>query len=89
MDEDAFDQVVPRQVWRIARAVPGNYRRLQQICDALMVKWLRILPCRSQRGRRMTWDKFAHLGKPWLPPPHRIVRISAIVPLPHRHIAFI
>lgn len=55
--------------WYQYYAVPGNYRRLQQFRDALTVMWLRILRRRSQRGRRMTWAKFARLGKPWLPPP--------------------
>ena len=55
--------------WCQYYAVPGNYTRLQQFRDALMDIWLRTLRRRSQRGRRMTWDKFSKLCRRWLPTP--------------------
>ena len=55
--------------WCQYYAVPGNYRRLEQFRDALQVMWLRALRRRSQRGRRLTWTKFAKLTERWLPTP--------------------
>ncbi len=55
--------------WCQYYAVPGNYTRLRQFRDALQVMWLRVLRRRSQRGRRLTWDKFSKLSKRWLPTP--------------------
>jgi group II intron reverse transcriptase/maturase len=55
--------------WCQYYAVPGNYPRLQQFRDALMDIWLRTLRRRSQRGRRLTWDKFSKLCRRWLPTP--------------------
>lgn len=55
--------------WCQYYAVPGNYRRLAQFRDALQVMWLRALRRRSQRGRRLTWAKFAKLSQRWLPTP--------------------
>jgi len=50
-------------------AVPGNYPRLKQFRDAIQAQWLSVLRRRSQRGRRLTWDKFSKLPKRWLPTP--------------------
>ena len=55
--------------WCQYYAVPGNYRRLQQFRDALQVMWLHALRRRSQRGRCLTWAKFAKLTARWLPTP--------------------
>lgn len=55
--------------WFQYHAVPGNYERLRQFRDALRLMWLRALRRRSQRGRRMTWAKFAKLIDRWLPTP--------------------
>jgi group II intron reverse transcriptase/maturase len=55
--------------WCQYYAVPGNYARLRQFRDALQGMWLRTLRCRSQRGRRLTWEKFSKLSKRWLPTP--------------------
>jgi hypothetical protein len=55
--------------WCQYYAVPGNYLRLQQFREALVVQWLRVLRRRSQRGRRMTWAKFSQLVRRWLPTP--------------------
>lgn len=55
--------------WNQYYAVPGNYRRLEQFRDALQVMWLHALRRRSQRGRRLTWTKFAKLTDRWLPTP--------------------
>jgi group II intron reverse transcriptase/maturase len=55
--------------WCQYYAVPGNYARLRQFRDAIQVMWLRTLRRRSQRGRRMTWEKFSKLCRRWLPTP--------------------
>ena len=55
--------------WCQYYAVPGNYTRLQQFRDAIQDRWLRTLRRRSQRGRRLTWEKFSKLCARWLPTP--------------------
>jgi hypothetical protein len=50
-------------------AAPGNYPRLRQFRDAIQKLWLRTLRRRSQRGRRLTWEKFSKLSQRWLPAP--------------------
>lgn len=55
--------------WCQYYAVPGNYTRLRQFRNAIQVMWLRTLRRRSQRGRRLTWEKFSKLSKRWLPTP--------------------
>ncbi len=55
--------------WCQYYAVPGNYERLRQFRDEIQKMWLRALRRRSQRGRRLTWDKFSKLCKRWLPTP--------------------
>ena len=55
--------------WCQYYAVPGNYARLRQFREAIQVMWLRTLRRRSQRGLRLTWEKFSKLSKRWLPTP--------------------
>lgn len=55
--------------WYQYYAVPGNYTRLRQFRDAIQDRWLRTLRRRSQRGRRLTWEKFSKLCARWLPTP--------------------
>jgi len=55
--------------WCQYYAVPGNYERLRQFRDEIQKMWLRALRRRSQRGRRLTWDKFSKVCKRWLPTP--------------------
>jgi group II intron reverse transcriptase/maturase len=55
--------------WCQYYAVPGNYTRLRQFRDAIQDRWLRTLRRRSQRGRRLTWEKFSKLCTRWLPTP--------------------
>ena len=55
--------------WCLYYAVPGNYTRLRQFRAAIQDMWLRTLRRRSQRGRRLTWEKFSKLCKRWLPTP--------------------
>jgi group II intron reverse transcriptase/maturase len=55
--------------WYQYYAVPGNYPRLRQFYDAIQDMWLHVLRRRSQRGRRLTWDKFAKLCQIWVPMP--------------------
>ncbi len=55
--------------WCQYYAVPGNYTRLRQFRTAIQILWLRVLRRRSQRGRRLTWEKFSKLCRRWLPTP--------------------
>lgn len=55
--------------WCQYYAVPGNYARLRQFRDAIQELWLRTLRRRSQRGRRLTWEKRSKLCTRWLPTP--------------------
>ena len=55
--------------WCQYYAVPGNYTRLRQFRDAIQRIWLRTLRRRSQRGRRLTWEKFSKLSRRWLAAP--------------------
>lgn len=55
--------------WCPYYAVPGNDARLRQFRDAIQDRWLRTLRRRSQRGRRLTWDKFSKLCTRWVPTP--------------------
>ena len=55
--------------WCQYYAVPGNYARLRQFREAIQVMWLSTLRQRSQRGRRMTWEKFSQFSRRWLPTP--------------------
>ena len=55
--------------WCQYYAVPGNYARLRQFREAIQVMWHRTLRRRSQRGRRLTWEKFSQLSRRWLPTP--------------------
>ena len=55
--------------WCNYHAIPGNSARLHQCRTALQQIWLSMLRRRSQRGRRMTWQKFSRLCKRWLPTP--------------------
>ena len=55
--------------WCQYYAVPGNYARLRQFREAIQFMWHRTLHRRSQRGRRLTWEKFSQLSRRWLPTP--------------------
>ena len=55
--------------WCNYHAIPGNSVRLQQFRTALQRLWLHMLRRRTQRGRRMTWEKFSRLSRRWLPTP--------------------
>jgi RNA-directed DNA polymerase len=55
--------------WLNYHAIPGNYDRLCQFRTAIQNMWLRVLRRRTQRGRRMTWQKFSRLFRRWLPTP--------------------
>ena len=55
--------------WCQYHAVPGNTIRLQQFRTALQRLWHRMLRRRSQRGRRLTWEKFTPLSRRWFPTP--------------------
>jgi group II intron reverse transcriptase/maturase len=55
--------------WLNYHAIPGNYDCLRQFRTAIQHTWLRLLRRRTQRGRRMTWQKFSRLTRRWLPTP--------------------
>lgn len=55
--------------WCRYYAVPGNYLCLSRFQDALQTAWLRLLRRRSQRGKKLTWKKFAVICNRWLPNP--------------------
>jgi group II intron reverse transcriptase/maturase len=55
--------------WCQYHAVPGNTNRLQQFRTALQRIWHRVLRSRTQRGRKLTWEKFAPFSRRWLPTP--------------------
>lgn len=55
--------------WCNYHAIPGNYDRLRQFRTAIQQMWLRTLRRRTQRGRRLTWEKFSRLTRHWLPTP--------------------
>jgi RNA-directed DNA polymerase len=55
--------------WCQYHAVPGNSKRLQQFRTALQRIWHRALRRRTQRSRRLTWEKFGPFSRRWLPTP--------------------
>jgi hypothetical protein len=57
------------QGWCRYYAVPGNYNCLGRFQKALQVMWLRMMRRRSQRGKRLTWQKFTKICNRWLPNP--------------------
>jgi Rad3-related DNA helicase len=50
-------------------AVPYNVDQLSQFRYDLARIWLRTLRRRSQKGRRLTWDRFRSICDTWLPAP--------------------
>jgi hypothetical protein len=50
-------------------AVPGNMHTLKSFNHQLVRIWLKALRRRSQKGRRMTWEKFERIAKGWIPLP--------------------
>lgn len=50
-------------------AVPYNVDQLSQFRYDLACIWLRTLRRRSQKGRRLTWDRFRSICDTWLPVP--------------------
>jgi group II intron reverse transcriptase/maturase len=56
--------------WMGYHAVPGNFRRLQQLVQAVTKLWLRQLQRRSQRGcKRWTWERMWRVTRRYLPRP--------------------
>lgn len=49
-------------------AVPGTSPSLSRFHKAVRRAWLRALRRRSQRARRLTWERFSRLCDKWLPP---------------------
>jgi len=50
-------------------AVPGNMSTLKSFNHQLCRIWLKTLRRRSQKGRRLTWEKFERIYPQWLPQP--------------------
>lgn len=50
-------------------AVPGNMPTLKNFHYHLCRIWLKALRRRSQKGRKLTWEKFAGIFPAWLPQP--------------------
>ena len=50
-------------------AVPGNMPTLKSFHHQLCRIWLKALRRRSQKGRRLTWEKFERIYPEWLPQP--------------------
>jgi RNA-directed DNA polymerase len=50
-------------------AVPGNMPTLKSFHHHLCRIWLKALRRRSQKGRKLTWEKFAGIFPEWLPQP--------------------
>jgi hypothetical protein len=50
-------------------AVPGNMPTLKGFHHQLCRTWLKALRRRSQKGRKLTWEKFAGIYPKWLPQP--------------------
>lgn len=48
-------------------AVPGNKKSLEVFRTQIMRGWFRALRRRSQKARRLTWDRFKRLVVTWLP----------------------
>ena len=48
-------------------AVPGNRRALQTFRTEINRAWLRALRRRSQKGRRLKWDRMKRLIATWIP----------------------
>ena len=50
-------------------AVPGNMPTLKSFHHHLCRIWLKALRRRSQKGRKLTWEKFVGIYPEWLPDP--------------------
>lgn len=50
-------------------AVPGNMATLKSFHHHLCHTWLKALRRRSQKGRKLTWEKFEGIYPEWLPHP--------------------
>jgi len=48
-------------------AVPGNKKSIDAFRTEVMRGWFRALRRRSQKARKLTWEKFKRLVKTWLP----------------------
>lgn len=48
-------------------AVPGSAESLSKIRKALARIWLKTLRRRSQKGKRLKWDKFSDIADLWIP----------------------
>ncbi|MEA1923474.1 MAG: group II intron reverse transcriptase/maturase [Pseudomonadota bacterium] len=48
-------------------SVPGNHQSVDGFRTEVAKSWLRALRRRSQKGRKLTWDRIKRLIKTWLP----------------------
>ena len=63
-------------------AVPGNRRALQCFRTCVNRAWLRALRRRSQKGRKLTWDRMRRLIATWIP------SVRILHPYPNQRLAF-
>ena len=57
------------QGWLNYHAIPGNSNRIGRFVDEVTRLWLHVIRCRSQRGRRWTWERMHRLVRKHLPRP--------------------
>jgi len=55
--------------WFQYHAVPFNYEALSRFRHEVVQRWLRALRRRSQRGHRLTWQRFLRYVEWWIPRP--------------------
>ena len=55
--------------WYQYHAVPFNFRALSRFYYEVFRRWFKVLRRRSQRGRRLSWDRMARIARRWLPRP--------------------
>jgi len=53
--------------WHAYHGVPGNTRALKRFRDLVARAWYRALRRRSQKGKRMTWDRFTRILDSYIP----------------------
>jgi RNA-directed DNA polymerase len=51
-------------------AVPGNTKAVAAFRKQAARHWLKALRRRSQRGRKLNWERMTRIEKRWLPPVH-------------------
>jgi hypothetical protein len=63
-------------------AVPGNRDALNSFRTLVTCAWLRALRRRSQKGRKLTWDRMKRLIATWIP------TAKVLHPYPNQRLAY-